>query len=88
MKNKVKKKGVDFSTPKLSLYSITYYKFLLSFSKTSCAPPSTILVAETRVNLAFFCNSGILRAPQLHIVDLTLAKEAFTLSFNEPAYGT
>lgn len=59
-----------------------------SFKTTSCAPPSTILVEETSVIFAFSCNSGIVKAPQLHIVDLILLKVKPTLSFKLPAYGT
>lgn len=58
---------------------------LLSFWITSCAPPSTMLVAETNVRTAFFCSSGIVSAPQLHMVDLTLANDIATLSFSVPA---
>ena len=31
-----------------------------------------MLVAETRVSFAFFCSSGIVSAPQLHMVELCL----------------
>ena len=58
---------------------------LLSFWMTSCAPPSTMEVAETRVSTAFSCSSGMVRAPQLHMVDLTLARVMATLSFRLPA---
>ena len=58
---------------------------LVSFWITSWAPPSTMLVAETRVSLAFCWNSGMVRAPQLHMVDLTLLRVRATLSFRRPA---
>ena len=60
----------------------------LSFKITSWAPPSTMLVAETRVIFAFFCSSGMVRAPQLHMVDFTLLRVRLTLSFKLPAYAT
>ncbi len=65
-----------------SSYFISICLFLVM---TSCAPPSTILVAETNVITAFFCNSGIVSAPQLHIVDFILATVVFTLSLSLPA---
>ncbi|MDQ9825833.1 hypothetical protein RFZ44_21250, partial [Acinetobacter sp. 163] len=54
----------------------------------SCAPPSTIEVADTNVIFAFFCSSGIVSSPQLHIVDLTFCSDCLTLSLSLPAYGT
>ncbi len=60
-------------------------KAFVSFSTTSCAPPSTMEVEDTRVSLAFSWNSGMERAPQLHMVERTFAKETVTLSFREPA---
>ena len=45
-------------------------------------------LADTSVSLALSCNSLIVLAPQLHIVDLILATVKPTLSFNKPAYGT
>ena len=68
-----------------TLFCSTSHFYLLSLSMTSCAPPSTMLVEDTSVILAFCCNSGILIAPQLHIVDLTLLSVRFTLSFRLPA---
>ena len=41
-------------------------------------------VADTNVKTAFSCNSRIVKAPQLHIVDLTFARVTPTLSFNLP----
>ena len=58
---------------------------VLSFRSTSCAPPSTMLVAETSVSFAFACNSGMESAPQLHIVERTLESVSPTLSLSEPA---
>ena len=52
---------------------------------TSWAPPSTMETAETRVSLAFFCRSGMLVTPTLHMVDFTLYREASTLSCRGPA---
>ena len=52
---------------------------------TSWAPPSTMETAETRVSFAPFWKSGMLMKPQLHIVALTLYREASTLSCREPA---
>ena len=59
--------------------------FPFSFWMTSCAPPSTMEVADTRVRTAFSCSSGMVSAPQLHMVDLTLARDMATLSFRLPA---
>ena len=60
----------------LDIMSNGFYFYLilpvLVLSITSCEPPSTILVAETSVNFASLCKSGIVVTPQLHIVDLTL----------------
>ena len=47
----------------------------ISFSITSCALPSFILMFDTNVNLAFSCNSGIVILPQLHL--LTLSGQSF-----------
>ena len=52
---------------------------------TSWAPPSTMETEETRVSLASRCRSGMFRTPQLHMVDLTLYREASTLSCRGPA---
>ena len=60
----------------------------MSFSTTSWAPPSTMDVDETMVSFAFSCSSGMVSAPQLHIVDFTFDSVRSTLSFSEPAYGT
>ena len=65
-----------------------YYAYFAGAAErrvTSWAPPSTIEVAETRVSLASRCRSGMLITPQLHMVDLTLYREASTLSCREPA---
>ena len=48
-------------------------KLSLFLTMTSCAPPSTIDVALTSVSLAFFCSSGIVSAPQLHMVERIFA---------------
>ena len=60
--------------PRLCVYSLRYSQTVAApdFRTTSWAPPSTIDVAETSVILAFFCRSGMLFTPTLHIVDLTL----------------
>ena len=60
---------------------ITYEEERLLIS----ALASTMLVAETNVRTAFFCSSGIVSAPQLHMVDLTFANDIATLSFSVPA---
>ena len=52
---------------------------------TSWAPPSTMETEETRVSLASLCRSGMVMAPQLHMVDLTLYRLASTLSWRVPA---
>ena len=57
----------------------------LSLRTTSWAPPSTMETEETRVILAFCWSSGIVRAPQLHMVDLTLLRVRPTLSLRLPA---
>ena len=69
-------------------YSYLIPFWLESLRITSWAPPSTMDVAETRVSLAFSWSSGIERAPQLHMVDLTLLSDMVTLSWRGPAYGT
>ena len=68
------------------LKTVSYFSVpLLSLWMTSWAPPSTILVAETRVSLALSWNSGMVSAPQLHMVDLTLRMVLATFSFRGPA---
>ena len=57
----------------------------LSFSRTSWAPPSTMEVAETRVSLAFSRSSGMVRAPQLHMVERILASVVAIPSDSAPA---
>ena len=59
--------------------------FYLLRRVTSWAPPSTMETADTRVSLASRCRSGMVMTPQLHMVDLTLYREASTLSCREPA---
>ena len=49
-----------------------YLTEVVFLSITSWYPPSTILVELTTVSLAFFCSSGMVMAPQLHIVAFTL----------------
>ena len=61
------------------------YELSISLSITSCAPPSEILTSETIVNLATLCSSGIVVAPQLHIVDFIFATVISKFSFKEPA---
>ena len=62
-----------------------YFAGELERRVTSWAPPSTMETEETRVSLASRCRSGMLVTPQLHMVDLTLYREASTLSWREPA---
>ena len=57
----------------------------VSLSRTSWAPPSTMEVAETRVSLAFSRNSGMVRAPQLHMVERILDRVVAIPSAEEPA---
>ena len=66
-------------------YEIYLTELPFSFWMTSCAPPSTMEVADTSVSTAFSCSSGMVSAPQLHMVDLTLARDIATLSFRLPA---
>ena len=63
----------------------SYFTVVLSRSITSCAPPSTMEVADTRVSLAFCWSSGMVSAPQLHMVERTLERVSPTLSFRLPA---
>lgn len=62
--------------------------FCACFTITSCAPPSTIDVAETSVILpsSFSCLRFV--TPQLHIVDFILPSVRSRLDLSEPAYGT
>ena len=62
-----------------------YFAVVVERRVTSWAPPSTMETEETRVSLASLCRSGMVRTPQLHMVDLTLYREASTLSCREPA---
>ena len=55
------------------------------FKSTSWLPPSTMLVEETTVRRAFSCSSGIVSAPQLHMVLLTLYSVVCTPSASAPA---
>jgi|WetSurMetagenome_2_1015567.scaffolds.fasta_scaffold56778_3 hypothetical protein len=59
--------------------------FLVSLTITSCAPPSMMLVDDTRVILASFFRSAIDVTPQLHMVDLILPRLISRLSLNLPA---
>lgn len=72
------------------IFRISYFTgvILLSFNTTSWAPPSTILTDDTRVSLALLWNSGMLKAPQLHMVERTLLSVMLRLSWRLPAYGT
>lgn len=81
---RIHKKQADIS-PILKRY-IRFFSFYFtgvifwSFSTTSCAPPSMILTEETSVSFAFSCNSGMLSAPQLHIVCFIFARVTARLS--------
>ena len=57
----------------------------LFLSTTSWLPPSTMLVEDTTVRRAFSYSSGMVRAPQLHMVLRTLYRVVFTPSAREPA---
>ena len=60
-------------------------ELVVSFSSTSWAPPSTMETEETSVSLAFSRSSGMVRAPQLHMVERTLEREVAMPSLREPA---
>ena len=62
-----------------------YKRIYLFLRVTSWAPPSTMETAETRVSFASLCRSGMVVTPTLHMVDLTLYREASTLSCRGPA---
>ena len=64
---------------------VIYLTGLVERRVTSWAPPSTMETEETRVSLASRCRSGMVITPQLHMVDLTLYREASTLSCRGPA---
>ena len=66
-------------------YEKFYFTVLVERRVTSWAPPSTMETEETRVSLASRCRSGMVMTPQLHMVDLTLYREASTLSCRGPA---
>ncbi len=69
-------------TSALSAAVLIPYSALIEvfFTTTSCAPPSRIEAGLTKVIFAFCCNSGIERAPQLHIVCTILLVVICTLS--------
>lgn len=80
------KKGVEpYSTPFLNVLYSCLRCYLVSFRITSCAPPSMMLVDDTSVILAFSLSSGIVIAPQLHIVDFTFPRVISRLSLSLPA---
>ena len=62
-----------------------YFAVVVERRVTSWAPPSTMETEETRVSFASRCRSGMVMTPTLHMVDLTLYREASTLSCREPA---
>ncbi len=74
-----------FRTVFLAQSRVYFLTPVFSLSTTSWAPPSTMLVAETKVSLAFFWSSGMVTAPQLHMVWRTLLRVRATLSWREPA---
>ena len=57
----------------------------LFFKITSWLPPSTMEVEDTTVSRAFSCSSGMVSAPQLHMVDFTLYSVVCTPSASGPA---
>jgi hypothetical protein len=81
--------------PRASVHGIYIYPRTLPYSSadaervsliiTSCAPPSWMLTAEASVRRAVRCNSAIVSAPQLHIVERTFASVVSRLSFSGPA---
>ena len=75
------------TTVPLALPSKTHTEVwpLFSLRMTSCAPPSMILVEDTSVSLAFCCNSLMLSAPQLHMVERILLSVRSTFSLSGPA---
>ena len=82
-----KKGGVATSLIYISKMSAENY-FCACFTITSCAPPSTIDVADTSVILpsSFSCFRFV--TPQLHIVDFILPSVRSRFDLSEPAYGT
>ena len=78
------------SSQKIKIKKKTYSVTLVAlfFRMTSWLPPSTMLVEETTVRRAFYCSSGMVSAPQLHMVLRTLESVTYTPSFSAPAYGT
>ena len=57
----------------------------LFFKITSWLPPSTMEVEDTTVSRALSCSSGMVSAPQLHMVDFTLYSVVCTPSASGPA---
>ena len=78
--------GVQFAASGAETRVVTNIEY--DFSRTGREVQVLVLVAETRVIFAFFCSSGMVRAPQLHMVDFTLLRVRLTLSFKLPAYAT
>ena len=83
-----KKGGVATSLILLCISLTAEIYFCACFTITSCAPPSTIDVAETSVILpsSFSCFRFV--TPQLHIVDFILPSVRSRFDLSEPAYGT
>ena len=86
--NANKKGGVATSFILLCVPYLWKIYFCACFTITSCAPPSTIDVADTSVILpsSFSCLRFV--TPQLHIVDFILPSVRSRLDLSEPAYGT
>ncbi len=76
--------GERYSVYSFSLYTNFLY-FVVSFRRTSCAPPSTMETEETNVSFAFSRSSGRVSAPQLHMVERIFDKVTATPSANAPA---
>ena len=60
-------------------------ELVVSFKSTSWAPPSTMDTELTSVSFAFSRSSGMVSAPQLHMVERTLASVVAMPSLRAPA---
>ena len=77
--------GMYHERKKVNAGNYRFWELAVSFRMTSWAPPSTMEVAETMVSFAFCCSSGIVSAPQLHMVERTFARDCRTPSDRLPA---
>jgi hypothetical protein len=65
-----------------------YFRISWSMVMMFDVPPSVNDCWETRVSFAFFLNSERVSAPELHMVDLSLAMVTAKTSDSEPTTGT